>query len=250
MNESQLKLLHENLLAEIIYYQTINESLKNNWTIFIVMLDDKNLQSMHDDVINRLSKYTPKIKTKFYFFINNNSTLHEDLLKLPIYKEVITSETNIGFIEPNNLLFKRAKNYDYLLLLNSDVLVMDGWLNTLDNFCTKNPHIGLIGLEKLFLDENMVGSTKVSNLSYLSGWFLAIKSSVLVGRESLFDQNLKFAYGEDSDLCLELQKAGVISYKLSLDIAKHLGSKSIAQLHGSNHDSFSKNHDYLKLKWL
>lgn len=58
--------------------------------------------------------------------------------------KVILSETNLGFAAGNNLGLGVATG-DYLVLLNNDTVVTDGWVLTLMRHLQRDPEIGIIG---------------------------------------------------------------------------------------------------------
>lgn len=155
----------------------------------------------------------------------------------------IKNKHNDGFAVANNLAFVDAKG-EYVLLLNSDVIVEEDTINQSLNYIKSNPKIGILGCKVILPDGSldkacrrsfptfevsfyrMSGLSKLFpnskrfnqyNLSYLDddgvyfidcvvGAFMLINSEVMRNCNGL-DESY-FMYGEDIDLCYKVKELG------------------------------------------
>jgi hypothetical protein len=155
---------------------------------------------------------------------------------------LIKSEENLGFSRGNNLAIRQCQGR-YIALVNPDVIVFPGCLDTLADFLDRNPRVGNVGPRVLNPDMTMQSTcrrtpTLWNNFCMASGLATRFKASrffagehmfyfphdrtlavdVLVGCFSmirhetfdevgLLDENL-FMYGDDVDWCRRSWKAG------------------------------------------
>ena len=107
--------------------------------------------------------------------------------------ELMRSEQNMGFIQPNNEMAAWGKS-DYIILLNSDTKVVEGWDSALIGHLIEQPEIGVIGYLGGLLDENCMGcgADYGWEIDYVMGWCLCI-SRKTYKTHGLFNQQLKFA---------------------------------------------------------
>lgn len=159
----------------------------------------------------------------------------------------LANKTNDGFAVANNLALKESVG-DYVLLLNSDVIVKENTINKSLNFIKNNPNIGILGCKVVLPDGTldkacrrsfptfevsfyrMSGLSKIFpnskrfnryNLSYLDengtypvdcvvGAFMLIRSNLLKECNGL-DESF-FMYGEDIDICYRIKQMGYEVY--------------------------------------
>jgi GT2 family glycosyltransferase len=166
------------------------------------------------------------------------------------------SPDNEGFIVPNNRLAGHAF-HPYIILLNTDTVVLNPfWVRAMTSWLREHPDVGVVGYEGGLLDENGrgCGSGHGRDIDYVQGWCLCI-SRQTYQKYGLFDQdNLKFAYGEDADLCLRLREAGLSPYALHLDAVLHYGNRTVLEVAkergaGRMEETFRANHEYIKTRW-
>jgi GT2 family glycosyltransferase len=161
------------------------------------------------------------------------------------YRQVrlIRSNQNLGFAKGNNVAAREARG-EYLLLLNSDTLILDGAVDKVMSFARSHPETGIVGgrtyfgdgslnptschgrptpwsllcmglgLSSMFrgsrlFDPESIGGWKrdsVREVDAVTGCFFLIRRSLweLLGG---FDERF-FMYGEETDLCLRAWKAG------------------------------------------
>lgn len=162
------------------------------------------------------------------------------------------SEENLGFIRPNNLLAAQG-TAPYLILLNSDTVVFPGWEKAMIAHLQQDPRLGQVGYQGSVLDSEAMGRTAAygRGVDYVTAWCMCLPRP-LYEVHGLFDEeNLEFAYGEDSDLSFRLREAGYGVHALHLDLVWHFGGKTIKTV-AAEHDttpSFVRNHEYLKRRW-
>lgn len=129
------------------------------------------------------------------------------------------SVDNMGFLRPNNIMYCDNPASPFVLLLNNDVILKEGWQNALYSEMEKDPTLGAVGFSGGFWDENAVGCQVGygDGVDYLEGWCVLLRreavrdAAVKAGlpADFLFDEkNLRFAYGEDADLSRRLVEAG------------------------------------------
>jgi GT2 family glycosyltransferase/glycosyltransferase involved in cell wall biosynthesis len=178
------------------------------------------------------------------------------------------NSTNKGYAAGNNDGIKLAKG-DYIVLLNNDTLVSDGWLKKLVMLFYSQDSIGLIGpvtnsagneqrIDFEGLDENNYEDISSSYLSkQKDSWFLteklgffcvAIRREVIEGIGYL-DENFGVGMFEDDDFCERVKNHG---YKLAIVedcFIYHKGSISFKKLDSNNYqDLFEKNKKYFREK--
>ena len=176
--------------------------------------------------------------------------------------KLIENRANLGFAKANNVGIRAAKGR-YLCLVNSDVRVMEGCIDTLTDFMDSHPSVGLCGPQILWPDmsvqdscrkfptlwNNFCSALKVDKLfpgstffsgehmfyfahdreveaDYLAGCFLMIRKAAL-GQVGLFDEQF-FIYAEEMDLAKRLWDAGweVVLVPEGQAIHHHAGSSS------------------------
>lgn len=167
---------------------------------------------------------------------------------------VIRSEKNEGFITPNNELAKLGTS-PYLILLNSDTEVQEGWDKALIAWLQQKPDVAATSYLGGRVDGDFYGKHFGwgEQLDYLCGWCLCI-SRETYNEFGLFDaDNLKFAYGEDADLSFRLKSAGKHIRALHLNLVAHFENKTVTNLNVESQttlqQAFTQNHQYLRSRW-
>lgn len=165
---------------------------------------------------------------------------------------VIRSDKNLGFIIPNNRLSELGTS-DYFIYLNSDTEVLPNWDSCMIGFLKKNPDFYQVGYGGGKLDQNFYGTQSGfgENIDYVSGYCFCIKRSTYK-KYGLFDeQNLAFAYAEDSDYSLTLKSKGHRIYCLySRNVIHHENKTSNEVVKKIDLTHFIKeNHESMCRKW-
>ena len=183
--------------------------------------------------------------------VENNSTDGTDKILREKFPQVtlIKCSKNIGFAKGNNLAVSKCCG-KYILLLNSDTVVLESGIMDLVNFAHLHPDAGVIGGKTLNLDGsvqytcrrfpgfwvyflahtielvkhfnnpildkfNMVNfNHKYSQeVDWVTGCYMLIPREVIVCN-GLFDENI-FMYWEDLELCFRLHNNGYKIYYAS-----------------------------------
>jgi GT2 family glycosyltransferase len=165
--------------------------------------------------------------------------------------QVVRSNENIGFIAPNNDLVNWG-NGEYVILLNSDCIVFNGWADSLIGFLQTHDDVAIVGASGGVLGEDGIGmrSGFGYDVDYVHGWCMAFSRDTY-DRMGLFNKQLKFAYGEDSDFCLRAKEAGKKIYAFHSQLAYHAGNATAKQVRKERDmtQTFEENHQYIRLRW-
>lgn len=233
------------------------------------------------DTINSLLKINHSSFKYHIYLVDNGSpddSVSQFLTKFKNNSQISIVQTgsNLGYVEGNNFGIKEAqkKDYDYYLIINSDVEVQSDFLKVLMDFMEANPEYGIVGPKIYFAPgfefhkdrytksqlgkviwsfgskmdwNNIYGSnyqidivdtgqftTVNSNIDYLTGCCLLIKKDVIKDI-GYFDPKY-FMYLEDTDYSLRAQKAGYHIACVPESVIWHLNSGSSGR--GSIHDYF------------
>lgn len=158
---------------------------------------------------------------------------------------VVVNETNEGFIEPNKKALAMT-NTELFCMVNDDCILPLGWLGKIKRQFTNNPKAAVVGPKGCRLRDNFVGGLEGNVIEYVEGVCLAIRTD-LAKKHGLFDPNLKWAYSEDSDLCLRMRALGYTIHLADFPIHHKPGSTSVTVPQAQTY--FSRNHNYLMKKW-
>jgi GT2 family glycosyltransferase len=207
---------------------------QNEWKDILIVVHDQ-LQYFKE-CIETIQKHTTKYR--LYIWDNNSgeetqafiqtildSYVPEENLDWSV--EVIRSDENIGFLQPNNEMAKWGTS-PYIILLNSDCRVMEGWDKAMLGCLQQNPEIGQVGYLGGVLGADGKGYRGHFgyDIDYVCGWGFCITRE-LYNKQGLFDPIYKFAYYEDSDFSLRVQLGGAKIYALHLGWVYHYGNKTI-----------------------
>lgn len=167
--------------------------------------------------------------------------------------EMMRSESNVGFIKPNNELVDWGSG-EYIILLNSDCVVSQGWWQLLVGFLQKHPEVAMAGGMGGILAEDGVGRGSASgyDIDYIHGYCMAFRRETYE-QYGLFNKQLRFAYGEDSDFSLRLKEAGEKIYALYTPLVYHYGNATIKEVKREGKidvsETLQMNHAYIRLRW-
>jgi O-antigen biosynthesis protein len=144
---------------------------------------------------------------------------------------LIRNEANLGFLHSCNKAATAAKGR-YLLFLNNDTQVLDGWLEPMLALFRDRPDTGAVGAKLLYPDGRLQEAggiiwqdasgwnfgrledpskpvyNYVREVDYCSGAALMVERSVFA-RLGGFDPVYAPAYFEDTDLCFRLRRIGL-----------------------------------------
>lgn len=195
----------------------------------------------------------------FNLFIWDNSSESDTSLYLKDLKNknknvnLFSSNTNLGFIVPNNLMAKET-NSPYLILLNSDTVVRKFWDQVLIGFLEKNKDVLLSGFCGGLLDEFGIGKKAAFgyDCDYICGYCMCFSRSTYE-EFGLFDEkNLNFAYFEDSDFSLRIKEKNKKIYACYSNLVYHYQNQTSLALIKDNkfpYKEIEKNKIYFNKRW-
>ena len=190
------------------------------------------------ECIESVYKQTEDIDFEIIVVDNTSSDGSADEIAKKYPKVILLrSKENLGFARANNLAADQSTG-DYLLLLNSDTVVLEGSIQKLFSFAESRPDAGIFGGSTFFADGSrnpsscwskptlwstfcialgltfLFRKTRVFNSESYTWWDWSIPREVdiisgcfLLIRKKLWDKLSGFfpdffMYGEDADLCL------------------------------------------------
>lgn len=169
------------------------------------------------------------------------------------FADVMRSDTNVGFIQPNNELVKWGTG-EYVILLNSDVKVFEGWDTAMLSFLQHHPEVAQVGYIGGLLDAKGEGGRAVwgYDCDYIMGFCTCFHRQTY-NEFGLFNPELKFAYCEDSDFSMRLQQAGKKLYALHCMLVHHYENKTIKVVKDEGEvdvrATFEHNHEWIRNNW-
>lgn len=220
--------------------------------VSIVMLNrngKNNLETLMNSFKNR------RFYSNFEIICVDNASTDDSLEYLETWKDmfniiIIRNSENMSFSAANNLGVKSAKG-EYLLFLNNDTEVTDGWIDELLIAMHKSDNPGAIGAKLIYptIPEGTINAGKSYTIQHNGiafrdsvregNYFVqpynmgngepdvgtqtepieraCVTAAVLLVSRTAFDEiggfDEKYIYGyEDVDLCLKLSKAGYKNY--------------------------------------
>ncbi len=127
-------------------------------TISIISYNTKDLLK---GCLNSIYQNAEKIDYEIIIVDNNSSDDSVNMVKeeFPRVKLIVNKE-NVGFAKANNQAIKRSKGR-YILLLNSDTVVISDAITKMVNFMDTHPEAGVVGCTKLNPDLSVQSSVTV-----------------------------------------------------------------------------------------
>jgi len=182
---------------------------------------------------------------------------------------VIANATNRGFAAGNNQALALARG-EYVLLLNNDTAVTDGWLERLLAVFARYPQTGIVGPMSNFV----AGPQQVPNTTYRSlaemedfaaGWaaahagqsapavrvvgFCLLARRVVIEHIGGLDEQFGSGNFEDDDFCLRAALAG-FETRIAQDVfIHHTGNQTFRGANIDYHQSLRRNWEVFKAKW-
>ena len=239
----KIELFQEQIKENLLAIQQYKPVMKD---IIIVVHDQLDyLKNCVDSIVANTKNY------RLYIWDNASDGATQHYLKT-INAHVERSEENLGFIIPNNKLAKMGSS-SYIILLNSDTVVFDGWDKAMIGWQQTHSNVAEVGYlggkldDKLHVSQFGFGSS----YDYICGWCVCFRRDIYNEFGLFDDQNLDFAYCEDTDFSLRLREAGKEIYALHLDLVRHFENKTIIAVSQERDvkTSFEANLKYLKSRW-
>jgi len=233
------------LIKELYYANSLDDSIEKD--IIIVVHNQL-------EYIKQCIESIEKTTKNYNLFIWDNNSNEETKIYLKTINNaiVVHSDINLGFIIPNNELIKLCKS-KYTILLNSDVYCIQDWDKLLVGWLENNNQYKLCGYMGGILNETMIGqevNVCGESVDYLCGWCICGETDFLKNCGPFDSENLKFAYGEDSDLSFRVKEMGWKIYVLNAKNVYHFGGMTTKSLNQDIiQENFGKNHNYLLDRW-
>lgn len=205
--------------------------------------------------------------------VDNGST--DDTVKAGVKVnglKILRFEENLGFVEGCNRGAIAASGR-YVLFLNNDVLVTQGWLHALLGVLEKKPRCGAVGAKLLFPDGSLQEAggivwrtgaawnygrfddpegpeySYLREVDYCSGAALLVRRG-LFQRIGGFDQRYSPGYWEDTDLCFSLREAGSSVWFQPASVVVHFEGGTSGIDEGRGMKRFQEPHGQLfREKW-
>ncbi|WP_231490793.1 glycosyltransferase family 2 protein [Pedobacter sp. Leaf170] len=129
-----------------------------------------NQHQVNLEFLKSLIEYPSKKCKVELIFVDNGSSLQHQTEYKDVYPELvyIRSDKNLGFAGGNNLGIDAA-NGDYLLLLNNDTEITDGFIDAMVNEMEQKPEIGLLSPLILYHDApSIIQYAGFTDMNYLT----------------------------------------------------------------------------------
>lgn len=198
-------------------------------------------------------------------YLQNFEKEHENL-------KVIYNEENLGYSKANNQGIKLAldKDYDYIALVNNDILFTPDWLNATIKIFSLDEQLGMVaprdaGRKKIYKKRITPQNYLENYEDYLKSFKEPFKyvleplfSCVVIRREviekiGLMDENFTPAFWEDQDYCLRAFYAGYSLAMSNRSFVYHncsvTSSALKSEIYERNKEYFYKKHPLGKWIW-
>ena len=245
---------------------------KKKYLVSIVMLTYNQLE---DTKLCVEFKHTTDVNYEL-IFVDNGSTKDDTKTYLETLKKehsnikTIFNEENLGFACANNQGIEISEG-EYVLLLNNDVILTDGWLSRMINVAESDEKIGVVapctnhasgrqvvsfagteeddeGIQKFAKDLLLKNAGVWNSVSRIIGFCMLIKREVLF-KVGVLDEMFGPGGYEDYDYCMRVKHEGydiVIAFDTFIF---HIGGKGYSSNDMDYMDLRSKNIELLIDKW-
>lgn len=211
------------------------------------------------------------IDYKIVIIDDSGNKHHQEKVKLVTNKwnsslpiNLLINDKNVGVAKSWNKII-RSEDSQYIILINDDIIVDQGWLDSMVYFLDNNPDAGVAFYNHFKIDENDIPRLLSNEYQLLFEDFqfddlVPIRCMHFVGcffgfsREKYdiiggFDENY-FANFEETDFCTALASRGYPNYILRYPIFFHIGSATFKSAPEINYlYTFEKSKQYYKDKW-
>lgn len=211
-----------------------------NETKLSIIIVNYNTQDLLKNCLDSLFTNRPQAGYEIIVVDNNSSDGSKEIIRRYPKVKTIFNEQNLGFGKANNLGIKMTRG-DYVLLLNSDTIVLPQSIDKVIQYLENNPSVGILGprlvgqngeirqmswvfLPTLFWEfiQKMLSPRNIKNLAIrrivnilqkktrkvpsVAGASMFIRRKVFE-EVGFLDENL-FLYFEEPDFCLRVKKHG------------------------------------------
>ena len=180
--------------------------------------------------LQSILEYTKGIPYEVILGDDCSSDLTKDIDQVVSHIKIVRNTENMRFLKNCNQAATQAVG-KYLVLLNNDTMVQEGWLSALLSIMESQEKVGLVGSKLVYAGgvlqeaggiiwrdasgwnygrgKNPLSSeyNYVKEVDYISGAAIMVRKS-LWDQIGGFDERYAPAYYEDSDLAFEVRKAG------------------------------------------
>jgi len=207
-------------------------------SIIIVSYNTKDLLK---ECLISIYKNISQIKFEILVIDNNSQDGSPEMVEKEFSKvKLIKNRENKGFAAANNIGIKNSKG-KYLLLLNSDTLVLPDSLEEMVKFMDRTPEAGVVGSKLLNPDGGLQSfgrgrklkqsrEREIKEVTWVEGSCLMVRQEV-VNEVGLMDENF-FFYSEDMDWCRRIRLARWKIFVLPQAKIIHYGGGSIKKWDG------------------
>ncbi len=247
---------------------------KNKYLVSIVMLTYNQLEDTRI-CVESLFKHTKDVDFEL-IFVDNGSTKDDTRTYLETLKKehknikTIFNEENLGFACANNQGIEEAEG-EYVLLLNNDVILTDGWLSRMLDIAESDERIGVVapctnhasgrqvvtfggtedndeGIQQFAKDLLLKYAGKRISVGRIIGFCMLIKREVLF-KVGVLDEMFGPGGYEDYDYCMRVKHEGY-NIVIALDtFIFHIGGKGYSSNNMDYMNLRSKNIELLIDKW-
>ncbi len=233
-------------------------------TFSVILLAYNNLDNTTKPCLDSL--FTASVQTDFHIVLVDNASQDDTRDYLASIDgqhdnlTIILNDSNLGYSGGNNVGIK-AHEAEYYVLLNSDTVVTDGWLDRIQTFFEEHQDTGLAGPvtncagneQTLCLDATEMTEAIRQGLDWcannkgryfftdcLSFFCVAIRQEVF-DSIGLLDESYGIGMFEDEDFCVRAEKSGFKLACLEDVFIYHKGSYSFDRIGDKLHDLFFSN---------
>ena len=181
---------------------------------------------------------------------DGNDPLMKEYLRTIKSARIIANDKKLEWVKSCNIGIENSEND--VVLLNSDTLVTEGWLEKMDRCAYSDSRIGVVNPlsnDALFLSipdssvfnaipvgftlESFAGlvselsESRYPSIPTVLGFCLLIKREIF-NRIGVLDEKLEVGYGEDDDFCMRAKREGYEAVCCDDAFVYHYGKKSFA----------------------
>ena len=223
--------------------------------------------------LRSILEFTKDVSYEVIIADDVSSDATKDLSRYADNLMIMRNETNQGFLKNCNQAAKAARG-KYIMFLNNDTQVTEGWLSSLVRLIQSDPSIGMVGSKLVYPDGRLQeaggiiwsdGSgwnygrlddpdkpeyNYVKDVDYISGAAILLPLG-LWKQIGGFDERFAPAYCEDSDLAFEVRKAGYrVVYQPLSKVVHFEGVSNGTDVNGTGLKRYQvENSEKLKEKW-
>jgi GT2 family glycosyltransferase/predicted Zn-dependent protease len=187
----------------------------------------------------------------------------------PAHVTILRNETNVGFPAGCNQALAAARG-QYLVFLNNDTIVTEGWLNGLVGSALREwPRVGLVGpvsnsapppqhvavsyadikaIDSFAARRKVEYANQALEVDRLTGFCLLVRRDVL-DRIGGFDERYGLGFFDDDDLCVRAREAGFRLLVAPNIFIHHFGSRTFTSLGIDCEKQLVENFRQFKEKW-